>query len=204
MLIGLHGPARSGKDTVAGYILEWAREQGLAARRDGFADRLKLSAARALGFDGNTRECIEWCNVIKEPGWDLAIWRDGHEPEILETGREYLQRYGTEAHREVFDTDFWINAVLDEYNPNEILVISDVRFENEAQAVRDRGGQNWRVERPSQSQITESGHASEQRLSDSLMDYVVYNEGTMHRLRDTVMSALDIKLPTNLRPEMAR
>jgi hypothetical protein len=161
MLIGLHGRAGSGKDTVCEYIKEWAAKEDRLCRRDAFADRLKVSAARALGYDGTPEECIARMNVLKEKGEVITLLNEYRRQEI--TGREYLQRYGTEAHREVFNDSFWVDACLPvqyDYTGEEILVITDCRFPNEAERIHVLGGVLWEVTRPGDT-IKESGHASE-------------------------------------------
>lgn len=120
-LIGLHGKARSGKDTTADLIDEWCENNDLTFSREAFARRLKESAAAALGYNGD--DPVEFCDELKA-GTEITVARYiegtfGPEPtppdwEILTkiTGREYLQLYGTEAHRDVFADDFWVDAVL--------------------------------------------------------------------------------------------
>ena len=110
MLIGLHGKKRSGKDTAAKLIAEWASQNGLAVRQDAFARRLKISASRALGFVGEDEDCDELCDLLKEDSSIKVSIGSNKAWEI--SGREYLQYYGTEAHREVFDLDFWVNTTL--------------------------------------------------------------------------------------------
>jgi hypothetical protein len=169
-------------------------------RRDAFADRLKISAARAFGFDGTEEECIAFCNIIKGEGWRILIQRDedrdeGHHPVELCTGREYLQRYGTEAHRDVFGQQFWVKAVLPDGYPsdterdNTLLVITDVRFPNEAKRVRECGGEVWKIDRPVE-RIAESAHASETPLSDDLIDRTIRNHDDLDALRNEVVLAV--------------
>ena len=83
------------------------------------------------------------------------------------TGRQALQRQGTESHREVFDYNFWVDALLPEdidlqtgehiwpsrfrmtltEQPPEICVVTDCRFDNEAERVRWLGGKIWEIVR---------------------------------------------------------
>lgn len=188
-LIGLNGTAGSGKDTVGGFIREWGELRGISVKREGFADRLKLSAARIFFPDIELEDAVAWCNEIKgDRGFIVA--RTGYNGNTAEiTGREFLQHYGTEAHRDVFDKDFWIEAALRAHRPGQLLVVTDVRFENEAQAIRARGGQVWRVHRS--AQITETAHVSEQTLSDDLVSAEVYNELTLEYLRRQIYDMLD-------------
>lgn len=199
MLIGLNGKARAGKDTACQFILDWAEENTLSARRDAFADRLKLSAARALGY--TEEAAIAAMDVLKENGL-IIINLDGYDDGEI-TGREYLQWYGTEAHREIFDEDFWVDAVLPKDNPNqlslfaktdevfrgEIVVITDVRFPNEAGRIKSLGGEVWQIIRPGDAK--EDGHASEQTLLPELIDHVIINDSTLDHLRDSVLSRVE-------------
>lgn len=178
-IIGLTGRARAGKDTVARLLIDHLADRHVI--REGFADALKLSAARALGFDGPLAQCIEFCDALKT-GTVLTTTPKGTR---TISGREFLQRYGTESHRDVFGSDFWIDAVLPAGRDDcDVLVVSDVRFENEAERIRDRGGEVWRITRPSLS--TASSHPSEAGLPDHLVDLEIGNAGTLDDLRNVI------------------
>lgn len=177
-IIGLTGHARAGKDTVAEFLLEMA--EGRAVRQ-GFADALKVSACRALGIAGSDPELIEFCNWLKTEGSVLVFDKLG-QTKSRQTGRSFLQCYGTEAHREVFGDDFWLDAVLPEGREDfDVLVIPDVRFENEARRIIDRGGEVWRIERPDLS--ANDTHASELPLPPELVSATIVNDGTLDVLR---------------------
>lgn len=198
MLIGLHGKAGSGKDAACEFIKEWGAAH-YSVRREAFADRLKISAARALGFEGAGVECVDFCNDLKFAA-TITVEFDNEALKKSSSftskwtgwsisGREYLQYYGTEAHREVFGTDFWIDAVRDTYDPEEILVVTDVRFENEARAIREAGGQVWHIIRP-EVEIAGNTHASEQPLGADLTDLTITNGGTLDQYRGLILSAI--------------
>lgn len=196
-IIGLSGPAGSGKDAAFGFIKDVLKDKDV--QRDAFADRLKVSAARALGVTGDTDECLRDMNWLKKEGY-IGVFDEAGNLIGGITGREYLQYYGTEAHRDVFGTDFWVEAVLDHNaqhpyygrEPFDVLVITDVRFDNEAQAIRDCGGEVWRIER--ETQINESAHASEAGLPDDLIDRTIINDGTLEEFKAKVESFLDANL----------
>lgn len=189
MLIGLHGEAQSGKDTSYRMIADHAGS--IPCRREGFADRLKLSAAAALGFIGDTDEAIEFCNQLKQPGIMIEVFDQNEGGTITDlTGREYLQYYGTEAHRDVFGQRFWVDMVLESSKRSELLVVTDVRFENEARAIRDRGGEIWHVIRPKGDKIAESAHSSERPLPPELIDRMILNDSDLLNLRVRVIDAL--------------
>lgn len=191
MLIGLHGKAMAGKDTAFRLLCE-SPETGLVIRK-AFADPLKVSAARALGFDGSLEECIDRCNRLKNDSkFEISIREDGSVVSKGSfSGREFLQWYGTEAHRDVFGQDFWIDASLpkDTLIPASTLVtFTDVRFPNEAERIKECGGEVWEIYRKSLE--GQDGHASEQRLPAHLIDQVVYNDGTFEEFQEKLCIAL--------------
>lgn len=195
MLIGFHGEAGSGKDTAGAIVVDYITSLRMPARRDGFADRLKVSAARALGYlEGTPEDAIALMNILKACGSVTAEIEHGPDDiqEVRISGREYFQYYGTEAHRDVFGYDFWVDAVLDKYDGHETLVVTDVRFANEARAVREHGPV-WEIVRPD-NKIKESAHASEAGLPPELIDYTFVNDGTIEDLRAKIIKKVDEQL----------
>ena len=73
------------------------------------------------------------------------------------TPRKLLQLLGTEAGRQIIHPNIWVNALFADYRetvdfdnnlpPNTNWIITDVRFPNEAQAIKDRGGILIRINR---------------------------------------------------------
>ena len=186
MLIGLHGQKRVGKDTVCGFLLEWYEQLGYGVERRSFASSLKVSAARALGLDYTVEEAEEWADKFKVHG-EIRFGALGHTESGVISGREYLQNYGTQAHREVFGTDFWVDMCLPphptELPDDTIVVVTDVRFPNEAQRIRNLGGEVWHIVRPELEQDGDT-HASEVPLPSDLVDYVIVNDRSLEDLRD--------------------
>jgi hypothetical protein len=133
MIIGLTGRAGAGKSTVAEYL---SREYGF--ERCSFAAPLYESAAALLG-----------CTVD-----DLKRWKNDPKMGIAIVGgptamtiRQFLQRYGTEAHRDIFGEDFWSERPWINWTLDSRWVFDDVRFDNEAKAVREHGGVIVRIDR---------------------------------------------------------
>lgn len=206
LLLGISGPLGSGKDTAFSFIEEWAERRGLRAVRRAFADPLKISAARAIGIDGTPDELIEKMNLLKLEGKVHTHWDT--EPGVQDgrciSGRQFLQRYGTEAHREVFGDSFWTDATLPlgggdrgenirwpyrfQYDAGDgevaiadICVVTDVRFDNEAYRIRELGGRIIVVVRPGERSDT---HASEQGIT--IYDHLVSNNSTLDQFRENV------------------
>lgn len=124
-LIGINGFKRSGKGTVADIVAGLYNDGDAVVKGIGFADKLKVYAARSLGYlDLSDQECIDLMDEFKERGSvtsgasrpRFVKLRDGSWlPENISykpiTGRQYLQNVGNEA-RKLFGDTFWIDMVL--------------------------------------------------------------------------------------------
>lgn len=182
MIIGLHGKARAGKDTAWGFLEEAAKKAGYQTHHVSFARSLKASALASLGLDSTE---IGQCEVIKDEG--RLILSLGDEVHQI-SGREFLQYYGTEAHRSIFGQNFWVDQVLppDYFDPEHVVTgITDVRFENEAERVHELGGQVWAISRPSVAKDGDS-HASEANLPAALIDFEIVNDGSLESFQAKV------------------
>jgi hypothetical protein len=181
MLVGLCGLKNSGKDTVGAYLV---KNHGFERRA--FADKLKESAA-AL-FDIEPWQLDEWKN---DPGFTVQIrqLRTTKTPKQSHmTIREMLQRYGTEAHRDIFGEDFWLDATLpvQGFYAGRAIVVTDCRFENELERITLLGGHTVYVDRP--APLEENPHRSESVL---LADYTLVNDGTIEELYQRVEKMLE-------------
>lgn len=177
-VIGLCGAAGAGKDTVAGFLLDAVA----GAKRQGWADMLKLSAARVFYPSMGLEQALHFCNWLKQPGNEVHAGCAGGVPVATPTGREFLQRYGTEAHRDLFGQDFWLDQVLPEGRDDcTLLLIPDTRFENEAERIHERGGEVWKIVRPDQTAV--EAHASEAGIDGRLVDREILNYSDLDELR---------------------
>jgi hypothetical protein len=95
-----------------------------------------------------------------------------------------MQRLGTEVGREMFGDDFWVKAAINAIPEGANVVFSDVRYPNEANAVRALGGKVWRVYRDGIGPA--NGHTSENALGDYSFDAGVENFDTLEELHKTV------------------
>jgi hypothetical protein len=163
-IIGFTGFARSGKDTIA---QQFVKNDGY--ERIGFADSLK-SILYALNprielFNDDFIGHWHVKNIVDSRGWDEAK----KEPEI----RELLQRLGTEGGRIALGEDIWVKTLFNSPHGARI-VISDVRFQNEADEIRRRGGTVVRIVRPGVGPVND--HASDK--IDFEADIVIHNNKT--------------------------
>ena len=103
-------------------------------------------------------------------------------------GRKLLQDLGMAARE--YNPDFWIDRAQNtmrmqlKYRELWPRVWTDVRFQNEADFVRNRGGIIIRINRP---EIIAEKHESELKHSGIAADYQVDNIGTIQELRDKVL-----------------
>jgi hypothetical protein len=188
VLIGLNGRKQAGKDTVYERAARIMADV-VPVERVSFADLLYRSAAASLGV--TVAGLQEWKS---DPDVCVFVRRTRGDWANLSglTIREYLQRYGTEAHRDVFGTAFWTDQV-DLRHDGRIVMVTDVRFPNEAEAVRRAGGVVVEVIGP-MGRTTDDVHASEAPLPEELIDAVIRN-----RIRDDGFRCLDHQVDTLLR-----
>jgi uncharacterized OsmC-like protein len=185
VLIGLNGRKQAGKDTVyarAAHIMDGVVE----VERFSFADLLYRSAAAALGITVDLLQAHK-----SNPMAVVRVEVDGVVV-VDQTFREFLQRYGTEAHRDVFGLDFWVDAVT-LYHEGRIVFVTDVRFPNEATAIRAAGGAVVEVIGP-MGRATDDAHRSEAPLPMELIDGAILNI-----VRDDGFRALDAQVAVLLR-----
>lgn len=185
ILIGLAGRKGAGKSTLADY-LEWHH----GFEQNAFADPIK-SMLDVL-FAHLNMDISEVSMKLFHDRKD-AIDNDnlfGKSP------RELMQTLGTEWGRELVHPDLWVKCALADYErvPRYRYVFSDVRFPNEAQAIRDRGGHILWVEGPCVVNVDD--HKSERLIKASNCDHIVSNSfGDIEAFCDNA-SALILALET--------
>lgn len=161
-LIGITGKARAGKDTFAAGLTK------LGFSRAAFADALKEVTA-----------------LIADESVDLYHrheTKDNYSPGLGMTRRQGLQLLGTEGIRKVLGPDVWASRTLRQwarYNYPD-TVVSDVRFDNEADLIIANGGFIVRIVRPGNDGLTgEAGaHSSEHGVSEDRVLITIVNDGT--------------------------
>lgn len=158
-LIGIAGPARAGKDTLASYMLD---NLGGVWSRSSFADPIK-SMLKAIGVDCSDDKKAEVSD-------DYGV-----------TPRHMMQTLGTEWGRNLIDGDIWVKAFA-RLNAGKCVIVPDVRFENEADLVREHGVLIHLVGRGG----IEGNHVSENAIAFKPGDIVIDNSRDLDWLHDQV------------------
>lgn len=177
-IIALSGYARSGKDEAASVLVE---KHGFV--QVAFADKLRdmLYALNPIveGVGRLSDDPIYVQDVVRAYGW-AGYKESRYGPEI----RRLLQRLGTEAGRQTMWDSIWIDAALTGLPEDARVVVSDARFFNEFDAVIERGGYVWRIDREGVGPAND--HASEtEAVNYKKFSLFLKNDGTLedwHRL----------------------
>lgn len=180
-IIGLSGYARAGKDEAARILVEEYNFTQVA-----FADKLRevLYALNPIVSMEHNLDDELWVyhvqDVINNYGWG-GYKETKYGAEI----RRLLQRLGTEAGRQTLWDSIWIDAALAGHDDDAKIVISDARFFNEFDAIKERGGKVWRIERPGVGPTND--HPSETEAPKyQHFDGFLNNDGTLEDYRNKV------------------
>lgn len=193
-VIGVHGVARSGKDTVVNYLVEnhgYTRVALADPVREAYYGqnpvvRVPQSQMAELGLEDNGLaegfvgfdpvleiNFIEVQGIVNAIGWEAA--------KSIEDVRVGLQRMGTEAGRNIHGNDCWIKLAEKKIESLDKVAISDIRFENESALVRDKyQGVVLEVRRPRTTSVND--HISDKGLPSELVDVYIENDGTLEDL----------------------
>lgn len=158
-IIGICGPARAGKDTIARTLMS------MGYVKDSFAAPIRQFVASICGLT------LEQLELVKDFPSDAL---NGKTP------RYAMQTLGTEWGRKMLAQDLWINYLM-RRSTGQRLVVPDIRFENEAQAILNNGGLILKVVRPG-VEIVESTHSSEAGIPDNLVGHTFVNDKGIEEL----------------------
>jgi len=181
---------------------EWWLENESGWEVKKWAGKLKLIASILTGINENKFEDQEFKKTDLSHQWSSPIsgedWKDGKPVKVPMTVRDFLQKLGTDAIRNGLHTNAWVNALMADYKkidynddeqpeyPN--WIITDTRFPNEAQAIKDAGGIVIRVDRAGVKPIND--HPSEVGLDDWKFDYKIANVSDLVSISSTVLNIL--------------
>lgn len=194
MIIGLVGFINAGKGTAGDILVK------MGFTKQSFAGPLKDAASAIFGWDrqmleGDTPESREW-RELPDEFWSNVMGRPF-------SPREALQKLGTEAGRNVFHPDVWVEALKRRCKGD--TVITDVRFQNEMEFIRKNNGIVIHIQRgelPDWYNVAEKAnkgnkvalidmknfgiHESEWKWIGGKIDATIKNNGTLEDLKDTL------------------
>lgn len=154
-IIGLHGKAGCGKDFIASQCLN---------------DYFKFALANHFKID-----------IVRKYLFTYEEVFDTKPAHV----RHRLQQIGTEENRDIFGQDTWVDAaetwLHSIYKANNInkFVIADIRFDNEAEWIKRKGGIVIRVDsNRNRIGMDEQAlqHSSEAGIREDLIDHIIIND----------------------------
>jgi hypothetical protein len=192
MIIALSGYAKSGKDTVAEIVKEIQPNKWEVKK---FSGKLKTIASILLGIPEHMFEDQDFKTSMLGEEW----WKNYGDFYHQMSVRDFLQMLGTDAIRNGLHTNAWVNALMADYKPKKMSqynpsywIITDCRFPNEAQAVKDNGGVVIRIVRPGVEPV--NAHPSETALDNWDFDFRIANASDKVALKQTIEVLLN-KIP---------
>lgn len=179
MLIGLSGFIGSGKSTVEQVM----RDQGFLSYV--LADPIK-QIGLILGFTHQELYGTQADKLALNKFWQVS-------------GRTFAQKFGTEIMRQALPEhipemdNIWIKLFAKYYydHSNDNIVVPDVRFPDELEAIKSLGGKIIYIERETEwANTAQMSHASEQYNLKDHADHTIQNNGTLDDLHEKVMAIL--------------
>lgn len=169
-LIGIVGRKRSGKDTLAGFI------SGMSP------------GTRVLSFAGPLKQACKHAYHLSDDQLDDT--KDVIDHRWGMTPRDMMKSLGVNYFRSQDDGHWTKNMSfrLEGLGKNVTVVISDIRFQNEAAFVREHGGVLIHVSRDLESNSDD--HVSEQTTDAIECDHYIRNDGSLDDLRASAKSIL--------------
>jgi antirestriction protein len=168
-----------GKDTAASMTFENLSCRGFSVRTDAFAFSLKEMCRVVFGF--STEQLYGDLKGVEDPFWGF-------------TPRWAMQYAGTEAMRKVIDNEIWVKTLIRraQQDPSTSVLVTDLRFPNEAAAIKKMGGLLVKCHRNLGFNADMDSHISEIALDEfDGWDYELDNNGSMNALREQVDMMLD-------------
>lgn len=220
-IIAINGKIGTGKDTIGKivqYLVSTKNEKNVVSFEDAIKYDSSFITSESSGwevrkFAGKLKEIASILTGISiEKFEDQEFkktflgneWNQDNENGFKMSVRQLLQRLGTEALRNGLHENVWVNALFADYKtlgfqdkPSAVLefpnwLITDLRFPNEFQAVKDRNGICVRVIRHQHPNDIDykTLHPSETSLDSFIFDYEINNSGSIEDLVEEVRKML--------------
>ena len=188
-IIGFTGKAGAGKDTAAKMLVgSW---ESFGPDKHAVVTKFATPIHYIINYLYGTFDEFQ-----PEVDFETAKRTGVKMPGSDRTVREAMQTLGTEWGRQIMGPDYWINLwklnvekVGAAYKDADLLVIvSDVRFQNEVNVIHKLGGYVVRIDRDYNEGV--GLHASEQ-IDGLLVDHILDNTGTLRELKQRVRRLSD-------------
>lgn len=187
-VIALTGPKGSGKDTVAQLILELYPDYDVTMVA--FADPIKKAVEHIFQLP------IEGAELNNHQAYDkfkrsrLHFDLPGIGMQAIDT-RHVVRELGM-LMRSYDEKQFneYVRSVVERQRayPKSIVVVTDMRFDNEYMLLRSLNAKIVKIKRPSYHY---DGHITERGFDDELVDKVLMNDGDLAYLRTRVKVVMD-------------
>jgi len=175
-IIGLIGKKESGKSTFAKFI---------------------------QGHCPKDKKCVilSFASILKTMLFKAEICTE-EEMYLRKTpySREMMQKIGTNIIRDQIDPNFFCKCMIKEikevaksnppFNKDTIIVIDDVRFQNEAQLIENIDGVLISIIRP-ESEVSLDVHKSETEMDRIKTEMAVFNDSDLENLEKAAKSLMD-------------
>ena len=176
-LIALTGAAKSGKSTIAKYL-----SKGTDSR---YGTHVPFARAR---FSGTLKKMLMQIPDVTEDMIEGSLKEEPQEIFGGRTPREVMQTLGTEWGRDSVYSKIWLDAWERSVSNLTYVVVEDLRYLNEAELIKNRGGKIWRIKRPDYQCI---GHISETEMEGIEPDLVIRNGGSVEELHAMIDRILE-------------
>lgn len=165
-VVGIAGKARTGKNTLADFI-----EAQYGGYQYSMAAPLRRMLKAGFGID------------MDDPYWTAR--KEEPIAAFEKSPRQLLQTLGTEWGRQAVHPDTWVILATDVLRKRGAgMIVTDIRFENEAAWVRRMGGKVIHLTRTAAPGVNE--HVSEAGVIKAPSDIEFFNNGTLEEMQYAV------------------
>jgi hypothetical protein len=179
IIIGLVGFAGSGKDTIGHYLINNYNFKKLS-----FANTLKDVVSSIYGWN---RDLLE--GITDES----RLFRETIDPFWNITPRQALIDIGTNLFRNHFDKNIWVKSLIKQIQnmpSNSKLVITDCRFINEIQALKELKSKIVYVNRIT-PEILNDSEKELIKINSNMFDYILNNDKDINHLENQIEIFID-------------
>ena len=172
IIVGVGHKSRQGKDTFASFLMTYLRMNTKNKKivKMGFADPLKSICHQLYG----------WAGLKPKEHYDR--FEDERKIELPLIGKTPVQIWiDVGNHMRIYDKDVWMRALM-KGTVADVLIVTDVRYENEAQAIFDHNGFVVKINRPGfpgLDSITDNALNNYTRWTE-----IIENDGDLSSLND--------------------